>query len=354
MTTLPKRDISISSYLFSKYGRAYTIILTSSLSDRDKVESMFATVMEGFQCVPPDDFMEPLQKPAFDLDIDCTLLDTNSYPGVVGGKLNYVELKIHNKGSKPIEMGNHFRVLMNKDSDSWNQFALAAISTNGMRVSNAAFLRYGLGCATMSLKKQGDQSLLLFFQGMRNVVNDGTATKKKINLNQWWPEKVAPGRTVAIKWPTFWFSDTDDVPQAIVGPELRCGSTNYYSWLEIGTHKVRLVTANTKSLLEILNSGKEPIGLRCATIGWLLNLNPANTKYLRVYLKDGAFGKSLNFRAMQAVMIWGSAKDLDYAYSLWKSKKLAKCLDYDFPRYLSWSHLARAGQLVAEVKLGGR
>jgi len=352
---LPSRSTIFESYMFSRYNRAYTIVaavpLRSGEHNRDTVKKMMAS----FKSIPPDDFTEPAAaRPEFGIRESVHILNEDDYPGAVGGRLNFIELTLQNTGGNSIEVGNCFRVYMNSSTNDWNQFALAAVSTNGLHVSEEAFLRYGMGASSMALKRSGRQSIMLFFRHMKRVVNDSTAEKLKINLDAWWPRKIAPGKTVTIKWPTFWFSNLDHKPLAIAGPRLKCNGKTRYTWLDMKNGRLRLIDGDGESLLKVLHDKKEEIGLRCAVIAWLMQTDPANAEYLLPYIEKGARPRILSFRAMQALAVWGRPQDLDAAYTLWKEHRMAECLDYDCYRYLSWSALDRASELITAVKLGGR
>ena len=363
--TLNGRGIALKSYIFSKYNRAYTIMCTVPLSRLDEFQPLVNRAIQSFTCILPDDYIQQVdasppkvasrsELSVFDVKESFGLLAEKDYPGAIGGKLNFAELTVQNTGSRPIEIGGEFRLLMDAGADCWHQFALGTINTNEFDVSENSILRYGMGASTMAAKTSGRQAITLIFHGMRRVVTDTTAEKKGIDLSQWWPQQVAPGETVKLKWPTFWFSDMDADPLAVDGPKLRCAARSYYTWLDLSSGKLRIIPAEDDALLKLVRDEREQIGLRCAAMAWLALSGRENVKYLLPYIKTGTKSRSLEFRAMQAIVVWGRADVLDKAYDLWRNHQLAESLDYDICRYLSWSALDHASELITKIKLGGR
>ena len=287
-----------------------------------------------------------------DVTLSCQMLDADDYPGVKVGTLFFIELTLKNNSNQDVHIGDYFRVLMTQERDAWNQFALAVVATNNLHVADSSHLRYGMGSATLVMYNAAEKSLLFNLQG--NLISDISPERKGIDLREWWPAKLEAGTVTKLKWPVFWFSDTKDRPLCLAGPLLKADASAYYPWLDIRSGKGRLIPADTSSLLSILRNNSEPIGLRCASVRWLLECDPKKDTELLPYVQGNATPEALAFRAMQGLIIWGSESTLDDVFALWKARKLRSSLDKNLHNYLSWSELDHAKVLIKRVKANER
>lgn len=113
--------------------------------------------------------------------------------------------------------------------------------------------------------------------------------------------------------------------------------------------------ANTKNLIKIISDTSEPLGLRAASVAWLLEDDLKNEKHLLPYLQDKQTPDALAYRTMQALMIWGSPKIIDDIFTLWKKRKLVPALDNKNSKYyFTWSKHKNAEKYKKQIEAGNR
>jgi hypothetical protein len=288
------------------------------------------------------------------LVIKPSLESADNYKGIKMGKLFLVNLEIANNSNNECAVGDDFRVLMKKGASEWNQFAMAANGPTQLRTENVRELMYGSGSGTIAQWGEGKQSLVMCFGGP-NILHDKSAGERNADMAQWWPAKIASKGTATLKWPILWFTDTNDNPEYVASPVFKMNEKRYVYWVSFNGAESREIPLETKPLLEIINNPGESPDLRAASVRWLLEANQDNEKDLLPILQDAQAPKTLAYRAMQALVIWGSSGSIDSFYELWKNKKLSPALDNNnAPAYFTWSKYDKEKQYSEKMKAGKR
>jgi len=287
-------------------------------------------------------------------DVKLSIENRDQYKGVVIGDLNLIKIEIKNLTDKKVRIGKYFRVLMTLDATSWNQFSMAASGETNLDSDRVSNLKYGYGANAIAKKGEDKQSIMIHIGNMNSVINDISPKSQNIEFDKWWPDYLLPKSSVTIKWPTFWFSDSADKPQFISSPSLSLNQEKYIYWVSFKNNEIREIAVNTENLIKIISDTAEPVGLRAASVVWLLEDDRKNEKHLLPYITNKQTPEALAYRAIQALMIWGSPKIIDEIYSLWKNRKLLPYLDEDMKNYFTWSSQKNAAKATKEVKAGNR
>jgi hypothetical protein len=199
--------------------------------------------------------------------------------------------------------------------------------------------------------KNGDGMQINFPQS-NDVINDGSKSLKNCFEN--WPNKIGAKKTIAIKWPTFWFTNTSDSPLYLASPSVESKKERAFYWVSLKNDKVRKIDTSEKSLKSIIADKSEPLGLRVATVRWLMETNLNAQKYLLQFIQIGDTPATLAYRCIQALVIWGSESTIDEIFSLWRNRKIAPTLEKHLAIYLTWSEHKNAAKVAEKIKAGAR
>lgn len=288
------------------------------------------------------------------IEVRVTLEPAANYKGIVIGKLYLINMEIRNLTGREYQIGDYFRTVMREKDTPWDQFSMAA---SGRTQLDGAIdrQRYGSDATTIAQMEGPDNLIGLQFQGTNDLMQDTTFQRQNIELRAWWPRLLPAMATVTIRWPTFWFSDSSDTPRFLAGPSFSLGQEKWHCWVNVETHEVREIPAESQALRTIIASESEPLGLRCAAVRWLLECDIKNEKDLLPYLHRKGTPDALAVCAMQALMIWGSADAIDKILDSWKTRSLLPFLDDKNTKdYFTWSHHANAAVAVKKIESNER
>ena len=287
-------------------------------------------------------------------DIELSIEKEEKYEGLIIGKLHLIKIEITNLTDKKYHIGEYFRVLMTLDESNWSQFSMAASGPTNLNSDRITFLKYGYGANSIAQKGEDKQSIVIHIGNMNDIMHDSTPKRRNIEIDKWWPEYLPPKSSVTITWPTFWFSDSDDKPQFMTTPSFSFNQEKYYCWVSFKNNETREIAVNAENLLKIISDTSEPLRLRAASVVWLLEDDGKNEKHLLPYITNRQTPEALAYRAIQALMVWGSPEIIDDIFSLWKNRKLSPVLDKDMNNYFSWSSHENAEEAVKQVEAGNR
>jgi len=286
------------------------------------------------------------------LDFKLRTLDKKGYSGIKLGELFYVEISITNSTSKDVTVGDYFRVVMNENPSSWAIMSMGARGETRLKAKNLRYLAYGSGAASLSMAGKNGDGIQISFPQSNDVINDGSKSLKNYLKN--WPNKIGANETITIKWPTFWFTNTSDSPLYFASPSVGSEEERAFYWVSFKNNNVRRIDANEDILTSIIADKSEPLGLRVASVRWLMETNLKSQKYLLQFIQKGDTPTTLAYRCIQALMIWGSESTIDDVFSLWKNKNIAPELEKNLAIYLTWSKHESADKAAEKIKAGAR
>ncbi|MCK5706385.1 MAG: hypothetical protein KAI43_01940 [Candidatus Aureabacteria bacterium] len=290
----------------------------------------------------------------YNFEIKLSIEEREKYKGVVIGKLYFIKMEITNLTDKKYHIGKYFRTLMTLDESNWSQFSMAASGPTNLNLDDISYLKYGYGANSIAQKGEDKQSIVIHIGNMNDIIHDSSPKSQKIALEKWWPEYLLPKSSVTITWPTFWFTDSADKPQFMTTPSFSFDQEKYYCWVNFINNETREIVVTAENLLKILSNTSEPLGLRAASIIWLLEDDIKNEKSLLPYITNKQTPKALAFRAIQALMVWGSPEIIDDVFSLWKERKILPFLDKDMKDYFTWSSHNKTKEYNKKVEIGNR
>lgn len=286
------------------------------------------------------------------IDFKISILNKNEYSGIKLGELFYIEINITNNSGKDVSVGDYFRIIMNESQSSWGIMSMSARGETRLKAKNLKYLCYGSGAASISMAGENGDGMQINFTQSNDVINDGTSSLKNYLKN--WPNKIDANKTIVIKWPTFWFSDTSDSPLYLASPSIGSEKERAFYWVSFKNSKVRRIDANETILKSIIADKSESLGLRVAAVRWLMETNLGAQKYLLQLIQKGDTPTTLAYRCIQALVIWGSESTIDDIFSLWKNKNIAPELEKNFAIYLTWSDHENAKKAAEKIKAGAR
>ena len=286
------------------------------------------------------------------IDFKLRILDKKEYSGINLGELFYVEMSITNNTSKEVIVGDYFRVVMNENKSSWDIMSMGARGETRLKTKNLRYLAYGSGAASLSMAGKNGDGIQINFPQSNDVINDGSDSLKNYLKN--WPNKIGANKTITVKWPTFWFTNTSDSPLYLASPSIGSDKERAFYWVSFKNNKVRRIDANEENLKRIIAEKSEPLGLRVAAVRWLMETNPNAQKHLLQFIQKGDAPTTLAYRCIQALVIWGSESSIDDVFSLWKNKKIASELEKNLAIYFTWSEHENAGKAAEKIKAGAR
>lgn len=286
------------------------------------------------------------------IDFKLRILDNKEYSGIKLGESFYVEISITNNSSTDVAVGDYFRIIMNENQSSWDIMSMGARGETRLKAKDLRYLCYGSGAASLSMAGENGDGIQINFPQSNDVINDGTDSLKNYLKN--WPNKIGVNKTMVIKWPTFWFTNTSDSPLYLASPSVGSEKERAFYWVNFKTNKVRRIDANEKSLKSIISDKSESLALRAATARWLMETNLNAQKYLLQFIQKGDIPTTLAYRCIQALVIWGSESTIDDIFSLWKNGKIAPELEKNLAIYLTWSEHENADKAAEKIKAGSR
>jgi hypothetical protein len=284
------------------------------------------------------------------INITAALDDIDKYKGVKVGEPFLFNIHFSNNSEKEYQIGDYFRVLMNLEGSSWNQFTMASCGAT-LLAADDNNLKYGSGAEIVTGVDGTGSFFTITFGG--NQITDHTQNMP-LKLMEQWPRKLPPKSTITITWPVFWFADLKQVPKFVSIPSIETRHNRYYYWVDFGRGTKRIICANTKELKKIISDTSELTGLRSAAARWLLEADRNNELYLLKFIQEPKIPDSLAYRAMQALMIWGSSDIIEKIFILWKNNKLLPVLDKSASAYFTWSPQENAKEFAKQIKAGNR